>query len=694
MFPVLIIGVDQPGHETLADILTERGYKVQTADTGAAGLKAARTEPFAAALIDLVLPDMSGLTVLKQLKAQQSELCVCMITDKSSGKDTAEIFRCGADDLFVKPLIIERFIHRITDAEDNRQLHRSLRQSREKLLNNFQTSQVINALLRIALEDISLRKKLQMTLDHLLSLPWLVSERRGAIFLMDRRKKFLLLQVQSDLSPELLKKCARLPVGRCLCGRAAATAKIAFTDCIDQRHEIRYEGILPHGHYCVPIILHNEVLGVVNVYVKNRHRRKNSEEQFLTAVVNTLAVIIDQHRAEKEKKKLQNHIRQSQKMEAIGTLAGGIAHDFNNILTAILGYAALVKENCPPESQMSSDVEQIIASGNRARELVRQMLTFSRQRPNEIQVIQTHFIIKEALKMLRASIPSTIEINQHISTERTTVFGDATKIHQVFMNLCTNAYHAMRLKGGVLDIRLEPVCLLSPHPRLVGRLPAGEYVRLTVTDTGNGISLDVRERIFDPYFTTKNTEEGTGLGLAVVYGIVSEMKGDIEVRSEPDRGTTFEVYFPMARYTGQESTVSAESLSGGAEHILCVDDEVPITEIYQRSLKLLGYQVTVRTSSVEALGVFRARPNRFALVITDQTMPNMTGIELIDELREIRPKVPVILATGYSELINDDTIRDHRISKILMKPITRQDLASAIRDALETTARGSGGDIN
>jgi CheY-like chemotaxis protein len=291
--------------------------------------------------------------------------------------------------------------------------------------------------------------------------------------------------------------------------------------------------------------------------------------------------------------------------------------------------------------------------------------------------------------MLRASIPSTIEINQHISTERTTVFGDATQIHQVFMNLCTNAYHAMRLKGGVLDIRLEPVCLLAPHPRLVGRLPAGEYVRLTVTDTGNGISPDVRERIFDPYFTTKNAEDGTGLGLAVVYGIVSEMKGDIEFRSEPDIGTTFEVYFPMAGYTGQESIVAAESLSGGAEHILCVDDEVPITEIYQRSLKLLGYQVTVRTSSVEALGVFRARPDRFALVITDQTMPNMTGIELIDELREIRPKVPVILATGYSELINDDTIRDHRISKILMKPITRLDLASAIRDALETIAKGS-----
>ncbi len=690
MFPVLIIGDDRPSRKNLADILTERGYQVQTADTGKTGLKAARTELFAAALIDLVLPDMSGLTVLEQLKEQQPELCVCIVTDETSDKDTAEIFRRGADDLFIKPLIIERLIHRITDAENNRKLHRSLRQSREELLRNFQTSQVINALLRIALEDISLRKKLQLTLDHLLSLPWLVFERRGAIFLMDRRKEFLLLQVQSGLSPELLKKCARLPVGRCLCGRVAATAKIAFADCIDPRHEIRYDGIHPHGHYCVPILLHNEVLGVVNVYIKNHHRRENSEEQFLTAVANTLAVIIDQHRAEKEKKKLQNHVRQSQKMEAIGTLAGGIAHDFNNILTAILGYAALVKEACPPESQMSSDVEQILASGNRARELVRQMLTFSRQRPNEIQVIQTHLIIKEALKMLRASIPSTIKINQDISTERTTVFGDATQIHQVFMNLCTNAYHAMRLKGGVLDIRLEPVCLLSPHPRLLGRLPVGEYVRLTVADTGNGISPEVRERIFEPYFTTKNAEDGTGLGLAVVYGIISEMKGDIEVRSEPGIGTVFEVYFPMARYTGQESIVATQSLSGGGEHILCVDDEVPITEIYQRSLKLLGYQVTVRTSSVEALGAFRARPDRFALVITDQTMPNMTGIELIDELREIRPEVPVILATGYSELINNDTIRDHRISKILMKPITRQDLALAIRDALETAAKGSG----
>lgn len=689
MLPVLIIDDDRQNCKTLANILTGKGYKVQTADTGKAGLKAARTKPFAAALIDLVLPDMSGLTVLEQLKEHKPGLCVCMVTDNVSVKDTAEIFSRGADDLFVKPLIIERLIHRITDAEDNRKLQRSLRLSREELLKNFQTSQVINALLRIAFEDITLKEKLQMTLDHLLSLPWLVFERRGAIFLMDRRKEFLLLQVQSGLAPELLKKCTRLPVGRCLCGRVAATAKIAFADCVDPRHEIRYEGIQPHGHYCVPILLHDEVLGVVNVYIKNRHRREKSEEQFLTAVANTLAVIIDQHRAEEEKKKLQNHVRQSQKMEAIGTLAGGIAHDFNNILTAILGYAALIKEDCPPESRMYSDVEQILASGKRARELVRQMLTFSRQRPNEIQVIQTHLIIKEALKMLRASIPSTIKINQHISTERTTVFGDATQIHQVFMNLCTNAYHAMRLKGGVLDIRLESVCLLSPHPRLLGRLPAGEYVRLTVTDTGNGISPEIRERIFDPYFTTKNAEDGTGLGLAVVYGIVSEMKGDIEIRSEPGRGTVFEVYFPKAWYTGQDSIVATESLSGGGEHILCVDDEAPITEIYQRSLKLLGYQVTVRTSSVEALGAFRARPDRFALVITDQTMPNMTGIELIDALREIRPNVPVILATGYSELINKDTIQDHRISKILMKPITRRDLAAAIREALETAANGS-----
>ncbi len=690
MLPVLIINDDRQSCKTLTNILTGTGYKVQTADTGEAGMEAAKTQSFAAALVDLVLPDMSGLTVLEQLKKHTPELCVCMVTDNAAANDTAEVFRRGADDFFVKPLIIERLIHRITDAENNLKLQRSLRQSREELLKNFQTSQVINALLRIALEDISLRKKLQMTLDHLLSLPWLVFERRGAIFLMDRRKEFLLLQVQSGLSTKLLKKCTHLPVGRCLCGRVAATAQIAFVDCIDPRHEIRYNGIHPHGHYCVPILLHNEVLGVVNVYIKNHHRRENSEEQFLTAVANTLAVIIDQHRAEEEKKKLQNHVRQSQKMEAIGTLAGGIAHDFNNILTAILGYAALVKEACPPESQISSDVEQIIASGNRARELVRQMLTFSRQRPNEIQAIQTHLIIKEALKMLRASIPSTIKINQDISTEQTTVFGDATQIHQVFMNLCTNAYHAMRLKGGVLDIRLEPVCLLSPNPRLLGRLPVGEYVRLTVADTGNGIPPEVRERIFEPYFTTKNAEDGTGLGLAVVYGIVSEMKGDIEVWSKPGIGTVFEIYFPMARYTGQENMVAMQSLSGGGEHILCVDDEAPITEIYQRSLKVLGYQVTVRTSSVEALGAFRARPDKFALVITDQTMPNITGIELIDALRTIRPNVPVILATGYSELINKDTIQDHRISKILMKPIIRRDLASAIRDALETTAKGSG----
>jgi len=571
----------------------------------------------------------------------------------------------------------------LKNAKERQNILTSLQHSEAELLNNFQASQVLNDLLRISLKDISLQEKLTLVLDHLFSLPWLAFERRGSIFLLNERDATLEMQVQSGLAEPLLKKCAELPLGKCLCGKAAQRGEVVFADHVDHRHDVRYDAIKPHGHYCVPIKYNTKVVGVINVYTEEGHERSTDEERFLEGVADTVATMIVRSRMEEERKRLEESVRQGQKMEAIGTLAGGIAHDFNNILTSILGYAALIKDECQQESQMADDLEQILQAGNRAKELVRQILTFSRQHEKEPQLVQPWLIAKEALKLLRASIPAFIEIRSHISSDGCAIWGDPTRIHQLFMNLCTNAYQAMRQSGGLLDVSLGPVCLIASLIGEIGTLAAGEYVKLTVADTGIGMAPDIKKRIFEPYFSTKGAEDGTGLGLAVVYGAVAEMKGDIVVCSELGEGTTFEVYLPLAKEVRAESLISHETLPRGTEHILCVDDEQPIVEICRRTLEHLGYTVTALLNPADAIDAFRQQPDAFDLLLTDQAMPDITGLELIDILHGTREDLPVIISTGFSEQITEEIIREHRIDKLLLKPLLRTALAAGIREVLD-----------
>ncbi|MEW6427948.1 MAG: response regulator [Thermodesulfobacteriota bacterium] len=683
MFRVLAVGDESAPLHQLAEEFRKEGRPLTLCRTGAEAVAAVRAARHDAAFIASPLPDTDCRELLKHLRALAPDIYIAVLPVEVSVESLLAILHDGADNIFLPPLDFAQIDLAVQKAREIWGIRRSLRLSEEEILRNFQTSEVINQLLRIVLEDIPLKEKLQRTLDHLLELPWLVFQRRGAIFLADEKRQHLLLTVQNGLAAPLLDACARLPFGRCLCGRAAQGREIVYAAAIDDRHDVGFPGMQPHGHYCVPIVRKDKVLGVLNIYVASDHGRDVGEERFLTAVADTIAFMVEHHQDREATAALQQHLRQSQKMEAVGTLAGGIAHDFNNILTAILGYAALVKDGVAGNGQLRTDVEQIITAGNRARELVRQILTFSRQKERDIQIIQAHLIVKEAMKMLRSSLPTTIDIRSAIATEATTLLAEPTQIHQVVMNLCTNAFHAMREKGGTLTVRLEPVCLIRPSLRLIGRLPVGEYVRLTVTDTGHGMRADVRERIFEPYFTTKGAEDGTGLGLAVVYGIVADMQGDIEVRSEVGKGSTFEIYWPLARQEILARTVQQERLPRGSERILCVDDEAPIVEICQRSLTSLGYHVETRTGSIEALQLFRARPDDFDLVITDQTMPNMTGIELARELHHVRNRLPVILATGYSEFVCETANPDSLIAKVLLKPLLRRDLALAVREVLD-----------
>jgi PAS domain S-box-containing protein len=380
---------------------------------------------------------------------------------------------------------------------------------------------------------------------------------------------------------------------------------------------------------------------------------------------------------------LQSQLRQAQKMEAIGTLAGGIAHDFNNILSAIMGYTELSMMDTAPDSRIRTNLKEIYQASTRAREMVKQILTFSRQSEQERRPIQVTPIIKEALKMLRASLPTTIDIRQNIDREIGIIEADATQIQQLLMNLCTNAAHAMRETGGVLEVRLTNVV---SEPALTEQMPdlkIGPYLKLSVTDTGHGIQPGDKERIFDPYFTTKEKGEGTGLGLAVVQGIVKSHEGGIMVESTIGKGSAFHVYLPRIEKKMPADVAPASPLPTGRERILFVDDEKTLVEIGKQMLERLGYKVETRTSSVEALKLFQADPARFDLIITDMTMPNMTGEKLALEIIKIKPDAPVVLCSGYSNLMAENIAREIGIRAFVMKPLVLQDLATTIRRVLD-----------
>ncbi len=382
--------------------------------------------------------------------------------------------------------------------------------------------------------------------------------------------------------------------------------------------------------------------------------------------------------------RLEGQLRQAQKMEAIGTLAGGIAHDFNNILTAILGYGEIVLESLPEDSDIREDQEQVVRAGNRAKELVKQILTFSRAGEQELRPLLVQFIIKEALKLLRASLPTTITIASTIDTTVGPVMADPGQIHQVVMNLCTNAYHAMRESGGTLTVSLKPAELTKAEVSQRGLLVAGRHAVLEVSDTGCGMEKAIQERIFDPYFTTKGKGEGTGLGLAVVHGIVTNLHGEISVTSEPGQGSSFKVSLPVIKFQEHGSLVEkTEPLPRGNERILVVDDDPAIVRLEREMLESLGYRVTVFGDSAQALRALRKSPQDFDLLLTDMTMPRLTGAELAGEVLRLRPGLPIILCTGFSELINAEKAKDLGIREFMLKPLEKGALAKAVRRVLD-----------
>ena len=384
-----------------------------------------------------------------------------------------------------------------------------------------------------------------------------------------------------------------------------------------------------------------------------------------------------------EIKDIETQLRQSHKMESIGTITGGIAHDFNNILGIILGNTELALDDVPEWNPAHSNLEEIKTAGLRATNIVRQLLSFSRKTDQKLEPIEIALVIKDALNFLRSTIPTTIDIEQDIQITNETILADPTQINQIIMNLCINASHAMEETGGAIKVIEKKVSLDNTSAKAYPELSPGEHIMIQVSDTGKGVDPDIIDRIFDPYFTTKKVGKGSGMGLSVVHGIVKNHSGTITVDSNPGIGTRFSILFPLATEKPMAETKTSEELSKGNETILFVDDEISIIKMVQRMIERLGYKVETATTPQDALDRFLLNPDYFDMVITDMTMPQMTGVKLSEKLMEIRPGIPIIICTGHSALVDEEKAKELGLAEYVMKPINMQEISQSIRKVLD-----------
>ena len=461
---------------------------------------------------------------------------------------------------------------------------------------------------------------------------------------------------------------------------------IFITSLIDQRSTL--EGFAAGGvDYIAKPFNPKETLARVQTHLSLQRLRRELEAK------NTelLDEIAKREQAEEEQRQLERQLRQSQRLKAIGTLAGGIAHDFNNILGTIQGYTEFLISKQSADSAEKIYLERIFNAGNRAATLVKRLLTFSRAHEQHLTPTPLPPVIAEALDMLRATIPATVELRRNIQPDCPSIPADAAQIHQTLVNLCINASQAMAAEGGILEIRLEAVGADKIPDMLRPEHAHSTYVLLTVRDTGCGMPPEVRERIFDPFFTTRATEGGTGLGLSMVHGIVQGHHGILHVESTPNAGTTFRIFFPADQtdipetdsVSEQTTAVQTATTTPGKGGILVVDDEVDLAAILSLVLTEAGYQVQIRHNGAEALELFRARPDDFDLVLTDHAMPGLNGAQLSRELLTIKPELPIILATGYSERVSHNDALEIGIRHFLTKPVAMQNMLTVVQQLLE-----------
>ncbi len=615
--------------------LEAQGYRVSTAATGEEGRQLLREQTPEIVIIDYHLPDMTGDQLLREFVRPDSPMVAIVMTSGSAPEVALQCMRLGADGFVRKPFDPEYVLDLCTKARRSRALLRV----EELLHERTKKLQESEAKFRLLFDSIP-----ETVLVH---------DDQGRILYIN------------DVGAHWLAWSASELIGKHL-------SDIVAPHCLTQGSEL---GPAPYQQSASRSKL---------VYVSRTG-------QLLEAEVNTcpmefegqMAVLVVA-RDITERTRLEAQLRQVQKMQAIGTLAGGIAHDFNNILAAIMGYSELALYDVPHGSRIQRHLEEVLTAGKRARDLVQQILAFSRQRPPERQPVRLHLLISDVLRMLRASLPSTIAIHPRLASTAGTVLADPTQLQQVLMNLGTNAEHAMRDTGGVLAVHLDTVEVTADFAAAHAPLTPGLYACIMIRDTGHGMAPEVMERIFEPFFTTKAVGEGTGMGLAVVDGIIASHGGAITVASTPGQGTTFAIYLPRIDVdTPCLELPEDPPIPQGHGHILFVDDEPTLADMTAEMLSCLGYNATVYTSSVEALKTFQAAPWQFDVVITDQTMPEMTGERLAQELRCIRPDIPIILCTGFSHAMTASKVQALSVDAFLLKPLGLRELGVALQQVLE-----------
>ncbi len=668
---VLSIDDDPIIRQSICAYLEDCNFRVIQAEDGTQGLAMFEEKNPDIVLLDLRMPGISGFQVLDELHGNSPETPLIVISGTGEIEDVIAALRKGAWDYITKPihdmLILE---HVISNALERARLLVENREYREHLETQIlQRTAKLNER-TLALEQANARLKREM------------EERQAA----EKERLYLATAIEQAADGILItEKNGTI--------RYLNPAFERMTGCaLNTTKGLSYR-ILKNQHYSEAF--YKQIWQAINAgRTWQGHMlspRTNGPPRELEVSISpvrdkngNIISFVSVNRDVTQELQLEKQLIQAQKMEAIAALAGGIAHDFNNILSAMMGYTQLAMTRAVGDQKMHGYCEKILMAGDRARDLIGQILSFSRQEPQEEKRVHVKFIVKEVMKLLKATLPANIEIRTVVAADMDSVMADPTQIHQILMNLCTNAAHAMREKGGVLGVVLKETVL--PMARVCPKvLKSGNYIELSVADTGHGIPQENLDKIFDPYFTTKDPGKGTGLGLSVTRNIVNKLGGAIWVESVPGNGACFTVLLPCATEPAEEGgMLAADILPTGKERILFVDDEKFLVDIGQEFLEQLGYQVLTRTSSSEALEVFLAAPDQFDLVITDYTMPKITGTELVHKLRAVRPDIPVILCSGFPENIPMESLKTIGIQDLLIKPFTIHDLATRIRNVFNS----------
>ena len=645
-FTILVVDDMPENVHELIGALTDQ-YYIMVANNGHQAIELVQgATPPDLILLDIMMPEMDGYEVCRRIKATGTgnRIPIIFLSVIDAPVEKVRGFSLGAADYIAKPFDIDEVRARIHTHLELNQLRLALEQ---------QVAQRTATLLETT-------NQLQATLDAIPDL-MLEMDLEGRYLDVHTPRQELLIAPKEHLIGKLISET--LPPN-------------AVEICMSALHEANETGWSNGKQFELP-------LSQGSCWFELSVAKKNTATAPDARFIVLSRDITKRRQTEEEMAKLKAHLNQAQKLEAIGVLAGGIAHDFNNILAAIIGFTQLAQANTPPNSQVAQDLDKIFISADRAIDLVKQILAFSRQSSVNQMPIKIQPLVKESLKMLRASLPSTIGIKEDINPRCGVILADPTQVHQVVMNLCTNAFHAIGNNDGVLSIGLYSVHIDSPTAIAGWQITPGEYVELTISDTGVGIGPDIIEKIFDPFFTTKEVGKGTGMGLSITYGIIKSYGGAIRVESTVGQGTTFHIYFPVIQEEVRTFEESQEAPRGKGR-ILFVDDEEILAELGKIMLESLGYTVTAHNHSIEALETFMNDPSQFNLVITDQTMPGLTGIELAKRILQVRPDMPIILCSGFnSQLVDEYSAKAIGIKEFTLKPFTKSSIAILVKKLLD-----------